>query len=204
MSTPFKKAVRDYFDRRRLTEERLQRLMALEQEHGGGLPRTGNQRRQGLRYLLFALAGISAGFALMLLVMNLQSTPVPQLIAADVAENHINLKPADIETDNLDDIRRFFTGLDFLPIQSRLIAANEWELTGGRYCSIQSTSAAQLRIRHTQSNKMQTLYQVVYQKERFKDLPSMEEGEEPLVVSARGLRVKIWVERGILFAMTDE
>jgi hypothetical protein len=31
----------------------------------------------------------------------------------------------------------------------------------------------------------------------------LEKGEEPLVVYAKGIKVKVWVEKGLLFALTD-
>ena len=43
-----------------------------------------------------------------------------------------------------------------------------------------------------------------YDPQRFGPLPSLEEGEQPLSLGARGLRVRLWVEKGILLALIGE
>ena len=125
-------------------------------------------------------------------------------IALEVAHNHIKLKPLDVETDNIDGIRRYFTDLEFVPVQSTLLASADLELVGGRYCSIQSVPAAQLRIKVPYSNRLQTLYQTEYRKDIFGMLPIMENGHAPVTVNVKGITVRIWVEKGLLFALTDE
>ena len=134
----------------------------------------------------------------------MDSIPMTERIALEVAHNHIKLKPLDVETDNMDGIRRYFTDLEFVPVQSTLLASADLELVGGRYCSIQSVPAAQLRIKVPYSNRLQTLYQTEYRKDIFGMLPIMENGHAPVTVNVKGITVRIWVEKGLLFALTDE
>ena len=125
-------------------------------------------------------------------------------IALEVARNHIKLKPLDVETDSMEGIRHYFTDLEFVPAESSLLAGADLELVGGRYCSIQSVPAAQLRITVPYSNRQQTLYQTEYQKDIFGPLPVLERGHAPVTVNVKGITVRIWVEKGLLFALTDE
>ena len=125
-------------------------------------------------------------------------------IALEVAHNHIKLKPLDVETDSMDGIRNYFTDLEFALVESRLLASSRLELLGGRYCSIQSVPAAQLRVTVPNSNKLQTLYQTEYRKDVFGPLPVLENGDAPIIVNVKGLSVRIWVEKGLLFALTEE
>ena len=135
---------------------------------------------------------------------SMENIPMTERIALEVARNHIKLKPLDVETDSMDGIRRYFTDLEFVPVQSTLLASADLELMGGRYCSIQSVPAAQLRIKVPYSNRLQTLYQTEYRKEIFGTLPVIENGHVPVVVNVKGITIHIWVEKGLLFALTSE
>jgi len=48
------------------------------------------------------------------------------------------------------------------------------------------------------------LYQTVYYKKVFYDLPVLKENQKPITVYSKGLAVDIWVEKGILFALTRD
>ncbi|HAB05850.1 MAG TPA: hypothetical protein DCE35_10755, partial [Alcanivorax sp.] len=50
---------------------------------------------------------------------------------------------------------------------------------------------------------LHTLYQAPYDRDAYRELPRLEEGEPPRVVSMRGVEVAIWVQKGVLFALTD-
>jgi len=157
------------------------------------------------------LTGLVATAIVALLVVTLLSppgskdyVPMTERIALEVARNHIKLKPLDVETDSMEGIRHYFTDLEFVPAESSLLAGADLELVGGRYCSIQSVPAAQLRITVPYSNRQQTLYQTEYQKDVFGPLPVLERGHAPVTVNVKGITVRIWVEKGLLFALTDE
>ena len=152
-----------------------------------------------------------ASFALLFVVLAsslyINFTPLFDLderIGNEVAKNHIQLKPLEIQTSSIQDIRKYFTELDFSPIESSLVQKLNKTLIGGRYCSIQGITAAQLRLKDKTSGQVQSLYQTIYKPEVFKGLPLLEEGHKPVTVLSKGLEVDIWVEKGILFALTRE
>jgi len=126
---------------------------------------------------------------------------MPQLIAEEVVNNHLNMKPLEVKGGSINKVRGYFTKLNFMPAESKLAALDSLQLLGGRYCSLQGITAAQLRMK--QGQNLQTLYQTEYLPEVFGELPHLEKGEPPLVVYAKGIKVKIWVEKGLLFALTD-
>ena len=128
--------------------------------------------------------------------------PVAERIAQEVASNHLKLKPLEVQAADMDAIRTYFGELDFVPVDSELLASAEAELIGGRYCSIQGVTAAQLRVRGREGEGLSTLYQAPYQPDRHGDLPRLGQGETPLTLWAQGLPVRIWVEKGVLFALT--
>jgi hypothetical protein len=130
----------------------------------------------------------------------LDDVPMTERIAVEVAHNHIKLKPLDVETDSMERIRRYFTDLEFVPVKSQLLASSNLELLGGRYCSVQSVPAAQLRVSAADNNSLQTLYQSEYRKDVFGPLPVLENGGVPVVVNVKGISVRIWVEKGLRLA----
>jgi hypothetical protein len=68
---------------------------------------------------------------------------------------------------------------------------------------LQGITAAQLRVRKPGSDIIQTLYQTEYRKDVFDTMPVLEQGHEPVDIYVKGIKVTIWVEKGLLFALTD-
>lgn len=204
MNRPLKQAVRQHFEHRSLSTKQLERLDALMAVNAPGPA----GRRVIAKSLIGwpATAAIAALLAFILLLppTPLDDVPMMDRIAMEVARNHVKLKPLDVETDNMDGIRRYFTDLEFIPVKSQLLASSNLELLGGRYCSIQSVPAAQLRISALDNkHSLQTLYQTEYRKNVFGPLPVLENGDVPVAVNVKGITVRIWVEKGLLFALTE-
>ena len=148
---------------------------------------------------MFLFAIITAFMALQFSKDNVLTKP--QQIAEEVVSNHLKLKPLEVKTGSMDAVRGYFTKLDFMPVESSLQTLNNLQLIGGRYCSLQGITAAQLRMQ--QGENLQTLYETEYVPDVFGDIPSLDKGETPLVVYAKGIKVKVWAEKGLLFALTD-
>ena len=148
---------------------------------------------------MFLFAVITAFMTLQFSQDNLLT--MPQQIAEEVVSNHLKLKPLEVKTGSINAVRGYFTKLDFMPVESSLQALDNLQLIGGRYCSLQGITAAQLRMK--QGENLQTLYETEYVPDVFGDIPRLENGEAPLVVYAKGIKVKVWVEKGLLFALTD-
>jgi len=171
----------------------------------------GASRRQDTRTSRLKLAGLLAGvffaalFAAMLLprMQVAEKDSMAQLIANEVVKNHLNLKPLEVHSNNIDSLIHYFRQIDFLLRPSREVSDFTTSLLGGRYCSLQGVTAAQLRLKTRPQNKVNTLYQTEYRKEVFGPLPDIDHGQKPLVAWAKGIKVRIWVEKGVLFAVTD-
>lgn len=200
LKQPLKQQVQNQIDQVQLDNSQfaaLEKLMANSNQKG-----TKESRRP---WVPLAAAGMFL-FALVTAFMALQLTKdplltMPQQIAEEVVNNHLNLKPLEVKTGSINEVRGYFTKLDFMPVESSLQALNNLQLIGGRYCSLQGITAAQLRMK--QGENLQTLYETEYLPDVFGDIPSLENDEAPLVVYAKGIKVKVWVEKGLLFALTD-
>lgn len=198
MNKPLKQSVQDYLASHTLSEQQLQQLESISAQVKPV------KTQNSFKYIV-ATATVVASLALVLLVTLLisEKDDVQQRIALEVASHHIKLKPLDVETNSIEGIRRYFKTLDFLPVNSSLVNDAGLELIGGRYCSLQGISAAQLRVKKPGSNVVQMLYQAEYRKDVFDNMPQLEDGESPVEVFVKGIKVKIWVEKGLLFVLSD-
>ena len=203
MNKPLKQSVREHIELNTLTGNQLKNLEALADQVKPESAQSGN-RQQNLFYPL-VFAGAVAAFLLVFLLTPLviEQADVRERIALEVASNHIKLKPLEIEISNIEGIRDYFTKLDFMPVNSRLVGDAGLEIIGGRYCSLQGITAVQLRVKKPGSDVVQTLYQTEYRKDIFENMPLLEEGDEPVDIYVKGIKVKLWVEKGLLFALTD-
>ncbi|MCK5830511.1 MAG: hypothetical protein KAH20_09435 [Methylococcales bacterium] len=126
-----------------------------------------------------------------------------QRIAEEVANNHLKLKPLEVNSNTLEGIIPYFDQLDFSPLSPSFFTLSKQNLLGARYCSIQGVTALQLRMMDYKTDKIQTLYETEYDKKVFMGFPKTAEEGKPLTIYVKGMKVDMWVEKGILFALIE-
>ncbi|MBB6521646.1 hypothetical protein [Pseudoteredinibacter isoporae] len=131
---------------------------------------------------------------------DVKAWPKADAIAAEVVYNHLKQRPLDFVDRELGELNRRFSQLDFRLQRSAL--SENFQLGGGRYCSLLSIPAAQLRSVQGKEGEYETLYQVDYRENIFGDLPIIADGQSAIVRYHKGVAVEIWVDKGILFART--
>lgn len=203
MKKPLKQSIQAKMSQHTLSTKQLaqlqQRIQSSEIK-----PVTNHLSRFKLVGLLATVFFIALFTAMLLPRMDVvEKQSMVQLIASEVVKNHLNLKPLEVHTNNIDGLIHYFTQLDFLLRPSREVTNFRDSLLGGRYCSLQGITAAQLRLKTQNSRKANTLYQTEYRKAVFGPLPDIDQNQKPLVAWAKGIKVRIWVEKGVLFAVTD-
>ena len=198
-----KKIMREHIEKKSLSDKQLESLLQLQKGDIESQP--SKKQYRGIAVAAVFLVALGIG-NLFYFSMSPQSPlfTLEQRIGSEVAKNHLNLKPLEIQTSSIQEIRQFLTKLDFSPIESDLLKGGTKNLIGGRYCSIQGVIAAQLRLKDSETGQVQSLYQTVYDKKVFSDLPELKENQKPVTVYSKGLAVDIWVEKGLLFALTRE
>ena len=123
-----------------------------------------------------------------------------QSIAEEVADNHLKLKPLEVQGDDLPSVLGYFTNLDFQLLASPRITANSGDrLLGGRYCTIQGIDAAQLRVAASDGT-LSTWYEATLPADELKRIPDWDAGGQPAEFVVRGVDIRIWQENGIVFA----
>lgn len=190
---PIKSQIKRIVERQRLDDAQLEALHKLT----GGTPQPRLTRRRFLYALSSAAALAGVGF---LVGHTLSRDPVTaEQIAHEVLMNHIRLKPLNVHTDSMQEVRRYFTQLDFMPLTSRVFPHERLQMQGGRYCSLQSVTATQLVFKN-ERNETVTFYQTAYIPEVFGTLPDVSAGQQPIVFIEHGFEIHIWVEGGVLMA----
>ena len=192
MKHELKTSVKNYVESKQLSEQQLHNLMEL----------VGTTKKFPIwprAVAAIVIIAIAIGFWQ---VNNRNLAEVSLMIAEEVVHNHLKMKPLEVTSHSLQDLRVYFSQLDFPLRDSNIIAGGNLNLLGGRYCSIQGITAAQLRLRDEKTGDLETVYQAPYNKELFRELPNLQEGQTPVRHFINGIGVDIWVEKGILFART--
>ena len=198
MKHELKNSVKAYVESKQLNDEQMDSLLSMVNAPVEPAPRS-----------VRAMAPIAAVLAVIVVAAGLlwnanfkQQSQVSLLIAEEVVQNHLKMKPLEVTSHSLHDMRAYFNQLDFSLRNSSLIATSDLQLLGGRYCTIQGFTAAQLRLKHNETGDLETLYQAPYDAELFKELPNLQEDQAPVRHYINGIGVDVWVDKGILFART--
>ena len=195
-----KKLIRQHVEKQSLSARQLDSLMLLQK----------GKVKISSRIFDFKYRRVAVAAVFFIVVANVfyfgmsPELPLNQRIGSEVAKNHLNLRPLEIKTSSIKEIRGFLTQLGFSPVESVLLKGSSKSLIGGRYCSIQGVRAAQLRLKDSKTGQVQSLYQTIYDKKVFSAIPELKENQKPVTVYSKGLAVDIWVEKGLLFALTRE
>ena len=199
-----KKGIQQYIDGIELTNEQLDDLMQIQKTSSSN--EIDSQRSNRFKMRFTNIVGIAAtlviAIAVGLFYSNQQDT-IGEKIAYEVSKNHLKLKPLEVNSNQLSNLSNYFTQLDFKLVNTKILSDPNWELLGARYCSIQGHTAAQFRLKNKQTGMLETLYQAPYYANQFSNVPVLENNQLPLYQYAKGMGVKIWVEKGVLFALTN-
>jgi hypothetical protein len=206
MKVSLKQATKEYTSEQQLSAEQLQLLttkleaavtdnkieIKLEQPHKPS-------QKSLVKWL--SVAAIAVLTILSTLLLNNQSEDPSLSIVKEVVKNHIRQKPLEVFSESFAQTSEYFTQLDFVPLQSNQFVSAA-KMLGGRYCSIKSQTAAQIRYIDT-GGKHVTLYQVGFNPELFGTLPNIDNNEQPSVYYMDGLQVSLWTEKGLMMASVE-
>lgn len=199
---PLKDAIRKQAESEQLSFGQMDELLAMQRDVLAEAP----VKRSKLPIWL----GVAAACCVLVVSLFIWQNSTQQYsrdIALELAGNHLQLKPMDVETQSMTEIRRYFTQLDFSPVRSSLLETQfdlpENLMIGGRYCSVKGITATQIRYRGTDS-ELRTFYEVGYDEERYGYIPDIDKGETPQELMVKGVKVTLWVEKGLLMALVAD
>ena len=187
MKKTLKENIKENYAELKLSPEQWRSLDSLQQNRAG---------KHGIRFFLkISFAAMAASVLLLSLYLFQGSGSLAGKIADEVAYNHNKNVQMEIKTASIDEVQNFLSKIDFTLIHSERLPFEQWELLGGRYCSIQGRLAVQMKIQNKANGKLKTLYQVPYPKE-LSHIKSV-----PMETYASGVKVRLWRERGLLLGL---
>ena len=172
--------LKKHYDEKRLAPERMATLTAHAHD------------AQGPLWGLIALAATC--LIATTLLLSLSGGPDPgRHVAREIAMNHGKAFPPEFESESYEALRGRMEKLDFELSRPGGVVGADMTLIGARYCSLQGSVAAQLRLRDA-SGRVCTLYLVRGDAPAFVHV-----GEETHALS--GLNIRLWRDNGLLYGL---
>jgi len=189
-------ALKNHYRNKSLSETQVSTLMELQQQQEQS-DDTFSQRSRPKRFSFLAMAASVMVTVIAVWVFNINHNDVREKVAQEIAYNHSKRMQLEITSDDLNTVRTRLSELDFALIDSDKEQQPQWELLGGRYCSIQGKLAAQLRVKQNNSTDYHTYYQAI-----IPDGLNLRGHTYSTWID--GIHVKLWVEGGILLGLAGE
>lgn len=194
---PLKQAVAELFETEQLDSERLRALRGMS-----GQPAQPQRRR----WLAAAAAVVAVGGLGLLLNRRESHAEHLVMLAEEVAYTHLTYSAAagialDARGNSIAALRPHFDGVGFALVDASADAALQGAtLEGGRACILTAAPAVQLRYRGAQGEI--SVCQTRFDPLRHRDIPELTDtATASLVLHARGVRVSLAHQRGVLFAL---
>lgn len=169
-----KRQVGDHYQSKKLSSDQLERLK--------------EQRRP---YFLWASLGSSL-VACSILIIFLTMPGFNDSVMKEITYNHYKNLSVEVSTGDLSQIQSALPKLDFTIVQSSKFSRSEWQVMGGRYCSIQGQIAAQIKLKKIKTGQIYTFYQTRGREEFKSDLVKR---------TIDGATVEVWNEKGLLMGV---
>jgi hypothetical protein len=179
--------VRDYYGSQSLPNERVQSITQL-----GRAVAPSNR----LAWALGAAAAVAVLAAVALVLTRPNRADLTQMVVAEIAKNHAKHLAPEVASDRYEEVQAKLSRLEFSARPAAEFLLRDFQLLGGRYCSVQSEFAAQLKLRENASGAICTLYVVP-------QTPALQQVKADTRV-VNGVRVQVWSEDGRLFGLARD
>ena len=178
--------IKDFYKSKSLTKDHLDKIVNQTEQ-------IDSKKKSKPNFALIAIITILALAVLGIIMVKFQQYNLPQKYAEEVAYNHKkNVDPV-IQTGSISELNEQMSRLDFdLHIPDNMI--EQYQLLGGKYCSIDKRMAAQLKLRNTSNDQVVTLY--VLDKLKNENLDHS--------FNLESTSIHIWNERSNLFVLASD
>ncbi len=190
---PLPQALKKHMDNITLSDTQLEQLLPERASHQKETtPARAWWRSQAMMpYRL--VASIVLVLSVVMVLPFITRAGIPHQVVKEVAYNHNKQMAMEIHSDSMTEIGDYLSQLDFVPIESAQLPSTQWQLLGGRYCSINGKLAVQLKIQNQKDKQIYTFYQAI--------LPDKLRSAKPVTEYADGVKVELWREKGLLMGL---
>ena len=178
---PIDTQIKEFYQKQTLPEENLQAMQPLE-----NFP----QPRPWPWLLPLATAAVA-----LLTIFLWKPSNLPQAVAEEIAKNHNEHLPMEIRSSDYQEVAVKLNQIKFSLTPPSEEFSRQFTLIGGRYCSIQTKRAAQLRVRENATGKMHTLYIT----RSTDDFGALKETTQ----TVKGVKVRLWAEGDRFFGLAS-
>jgi len=196
-----KEQIKDLYGEFSLSAKQMQALEELEgQREGHRAPEASQYSSKwasGRRRIAAALGAFVLTAVLLFFFYPLNSINKTEEFAREIAYHYNKQMSLELESNSFDEIKSFFHKLDFSLIKSAKLPEQDWELLGGRYCTVKGVLGAQLRVQRRPDGKIYTFYQALFPDE-------LGDISDTYATYQEGVKVELWKERGLLLALTGD
>ena len=175
----------DYYRNKRLTPHKVAAIQASARQTGG--------TRSRASYLIPLAAGVVLAIGIGVWLSVGMGGGLTQRIVTEIVRNHRNQGALVVESERYGVVQTALSELDF-PIRPRrdeLVQA--FALLGGKYCTIQGSRAAQLKLSRRDNGRVHTLY--------VWPMTDEAKGVEPGIYETNGVHVELWTDQLLLYGL---
>jgi len=172
----FKNKVKLYFQGPKLSEDQFKKLEILQKSN------------KWVISLKWSSPIIAVSLILILLTLFPRQNNL-QKIALEVIYNHNKNLPSEFLVNKITGLNSRLLKLGFAIKETSSI--EQYSVVGGRYCSIQGSTAAQIKLRKNKEHA--TLY--------ISNFSNIDKNKLPFFLSEDGVQVKVWIENNLLYAI---
>lgn len=194
MDATLREHVRAYYARHPPPPELLDRLAALAEP--GGLPREGRSPlgRAGLYAAALAVVVLACvAAALVGRHVGLRGDSPAVALGRQLALNHTHPPTVELSDATYAEVAALLADLDFPLVEPARLRGAQFTITGARYCVLRDHLAAQLEL-HDPVGRRYSLFAV-------RRGPTFEAVPEGVLTVAGRVRVEVWSEGGLLYAL---
>ena len=190
MTQKLKESIKEYYGKHNLPTTQLLQMQNIQKKL---YPQFNRRRRLHTQWAIAAGAVVLLFGAFIFFNTTSHRTYIAELIN-EIAINHNRNLEMEIKSNSLKEIASYLSRLDFPLINPARLSSKNWEMIGGRYCSLKGQFAAQLKLRNKVNQKIYTLYQI----EKPLGIKNIADFSEHF---AKGVKVNLWFERGLILAL---
>jgi hypothetical protein len=193
MTQKLKESIKEYYEKHSLSTTQLLKMQYIQKKL---YPQFNRRRRLHTKWAIAAGAMVLLIGAVIFINTRSHRIYIAELIS-EIAYNHNRNLEMEIKSDSLKEIASYLSRLDFPLIHPTRLPPDNWEMIGGRYCSLKGQFAAQLKLRNKVNQKIYTLYQI----EKPHGINNIADFSEHF---AKGVKVNLWLERGLILALAGK
>ena len=182
---PIDTQIKEYYQKQTLPEENLQAMQP---------PEDTSQPSQWPWLLPLAAAAVAL-LAIFLWAELMKPSRLPQAVASEIVKNHTAQLAMEISSSDYQKVAAKLDRIKFSLTPPSGEFSRQFTLIGGRYCSIQTELAAQLRVRENTTGKMHTLYITPL----TIDLGALKETTQAI----KEVKVRFWTEGNRFFGLAS-